>query len=352
MRMRLDRYLADMGIGTRSEVRKQVGFGKVTVDGKCIRNPGFPVPEGASVMYRGEEIPYEPFVYYMLHKPSGVITATEDRRQKTVLDLITERTRRDLAPVGRLDKDTEGLLLITNDGALAHRLLSPKKHVDKIYTAIVRGQVTEEDIEAFAAGLQVDRELTALPAALRIVKPEDADDPYLMERFREECRSRGKAEAAAGEASRGETSDAGEVSGGAAGGIASDAGEVSGGAASDAGEMSGGMVSDVEEVSGETASDAEEVSGGAVSDAGEVSGGASGGIASDAGEVSGEALTIVEVTIREGKYHQIKRMFQAVGKEVIYLKRITLGPLRLDPSLPRGKYRRISESELEQLFSL
>ena len=200
-----------------------------------IRDPGYAVPETAAVTYDGHPVLYEKNVYYMLNKPAGVISASEDPRQKTVIDLIDGQHRQDLYPVGRLDKDTEGLLLITNDGELTHRLLSPKKHVDKVYYARIKGRVTEADVTAFRQGLQVDAELKALPAELKIL-------------------------------SSGEDSE-------------------------------------------------------------------------------------VEVTIREGKFHQIKRMFQAVGKEVAYLKRLSMGSLRLDPELDLGQYRRLTDEELEGLLA-
>ena len=211
----------------RSELKKGIRGGRAAVDGRVIRDPGYAVPEKVAVTYDGHPVLYEKNVYYMLNKPAGVISASEDPRQKTVIDLIDGQHRQDLYPVGRLDKDTEGLLLITNDGDLTHRLLSPKKHVDKVYYARIKGRVTEEDVTAFRQGLQVDAELKALPAELKILS-------------------------------------------------------------------SGG--------------DSE-----------------------------------VEVTIREGKFHQIKRMFQAVGKEVTYLKRLSMGSLRLDPELGLGQCRKLTE---------
>ena len=120
--MRLDKYLSDMNVGTRTEIKKAVRQGQVSVDGVTVKNPGLSVKETSSVFYQGKEIIYEIFSYYMLNKPAGVITATEDRYQRTVLDLLPAERRKDLSPVGRLDKDTEGLLLITNDGDLNHRL--------------------------------------------------------------------------------------------------------------------------------------------------------------------------------------------------------------------------------------
>ena len=143
---RLDKYLADMSVGTRSEVKNLIKKGLVTVNGEVIRKPEYKVDiEKDDLVCRGEPVVYQTLVYYMLNKPAGVISATNDPKQQTVLDLITDKSRKDLFPVGRLDKDTEGLLLITNDGDLAHQLLSPKKHVDKVFRARIEGQVTAED---------------------------------------------------------------------------------------------------------------------------------------------------------------------------------------------------------------
>lgn len=169
----------------------------------------------------------------MLNKPQGVVSATEDNFQKTVLDLLGDSRRDDLFPVGRLDKDTEGLLLITNDGALAHRLLSPKKHVSKIYFAHIEGKVTEEDVAAFKKGLVIDEEFTALPAHLKILKSDDISE--------------------------------------------------------------------------------------------------------------------IEVEIFEGKFHQVKRMFQSVGKKVVFLKRLSMGTLILDSTLKPGEFRPLTRAELDLL---
>ena len=233
--LRLDRYLADMGAGTRSELKKGIRAGLVLVNGEIEKDPGRKVTEEDSVSFRGRRIAYEKYVYYMLHKPAGVISATEDRRQKTVLDLIDEEDRRkDLFPVGRLDRDTEGLLLITNDGDLAHALLSPARHVDKVYLAQVDGPLEEEDAAAFARGLQVEEDFRALPARLEILE-------------------------------------------------------------------------------------------------------------------KGAERSLARVTIREGKFHQIKRMFQARGREVLYLKRLSMGPLVLDEALAPGQWRRLKEEETAAL---
>lgn len=236
--MRLDKYLAQMGYGTRSEVRGRVRAGEVTVNTVVVRDPAEQVSERDLVTLAGEPVAYEKYVYYMLNKPAGVITATQDKKARTVLDLITEKTRKDLFPVGRLDRDTEGLLLITNDGDLAHRLLSPAHHVDKVYYAILDGPVGEKEIDLFARGLRVDEDLTAMPAQLRVLNSPESR--------RNGCE--------------------------------------------------------------------------------------------------------VEVTIQEGKYHQVKRMFEAVGRRVRYLKRISMGPLQLDPKLNPGEYRRLTEKELSVIM--
>lgn len=252
--MRLDKYLSDMGIGTRSEIRKDIKAGSVSVNGVIIRDPGTHVSADAAVTYRGQSVGYEEYVYYMLSKPAGVISASEDSTETTVVDLITEQKRKDLFPVGRLDRDTEGLLIITNDGEMAHRLLSPRRHVDKKYYARVTGKVTEEDIDAFASGIVLEDGLECLPADLKIIGIESSADSFSE-----------------------------------ADGIFSD---------------TAGNISDT------------------------------------------------EVTIREGKFHQIKRMFLALGHEVIYLKRLSMGPLSLDPDLAPGEYRRLTTEEITLLKSI
>ena len=171
--MRLDKYLAEMGVGTRQEVKKQIRQGKAAVNGTVVKAADTKIDETCDeVTIGGRNISYVSYEYYMLNKPAGVVSATEDRRDTTVIDLIKEKKRKDLFPVGRLDKDTEGLLLITNDGDLAHRLLAPKKHVDKVYYAKVAGIVTEEDVERFAQGIDIgtDEEEMTRPAKLDILK--------------------------------------------------------------------------------------------------------------------------------------------------------------------------------------
>lgn len=255
--MRLDKYLADMGLGTRTELKKIIKSGRVTVDGSVAKDPGTRVTDASVVSLDGSQIRYEEFVYYMLNKPAGIISASEDPREQTVVDLIEENSRRGLFPVGRLDRDTEGLLLITNDGALAHRLLSPKHHVDKTYYARVRGIITDADVQAFADGLTLPDGLKCMPAGLKILAVKNSPESEFPS-----------------------------------------------------------IKSGSEDLSSETES---------------------------------EILSEVLVTIREGKFHQIKRMFQAIGSEVLYLRRLSMGPLSLDESLSTGEYRRLTEDEVNLL---
>mgnify|MGYP004487935391 CR=1 FL=1 len=233
--IRLDKYLSEMGAGTRQEVKQYIRKGRVMVDGETALRPEMKVDETKVCVTLDEhKIGYASYVYYMMNKPAGVVSATEDKKEKTVIDLIEGQKRKDLFPVGRLDKDTVGLLLITNDGALAHRLLSPKHHVDKCYFAKVQGKVTKEDIHAFEKGVDIgtpeEPEMT-MPAKLEIINSDEISE--------------------------------------------------------------------------------------------------------------------IRLTIQEGKFHQVKRMFQAVGKEVIYLKRERMGSLCLDESLEEGGYRMLTEEELK-----
>ena len=234
--MRLDKYLAEMGVGTRQEVKKQIRQGKAAVNGTVVKAADTKIDETSDeVTICGRNISYVSYEYYMLNKPAGVVSATEDRRDTTVIDLIKEKKRKDLFPVGRLDKDTEGLLLITNDGDLAHRLLAPKKHVDKVYYAKIDGMVTEEDVKRFAEGIDIgaEEEEMTRPAKLDIMKSAEESE--------------------------------------------------------------------------------------------------------------------IRLTIHEGKFHQVKRMFLAVGKEVTYLKRERMGPLCLDENLKPGEYRLLTEEEIENV---
>ncbi len=237
--MRLDKYLADMNVGTRSDLKKAVRKGLVLVNDAVVRDPAFQVNGTETVIFDGMKIHYAQTEYLMMNKPVGVISASEDRRQKTVIDLLDGEHRKDLFPVGRLDKDAHGLLLLTNDGELAHRLLSPKKHVDKVYLVQAAGNVTDGDVEKFRTGIRYDRDLTAAPAGMEVLN-----------------------------------------------------------------RMEGGCTS----------------------------------------------ISVARVTIHEGKFHQIKKMFDAIEKPVLDLKRIQMGPLVLDESLEEGQYRPLTEDELQMLL--
>lgn len=172
--MRLDKFLCETGFGTRSQVKELLKKGQVTVNGVSAKKPEQKIDEHKDqITCQGKTASYEKYVYYMLHKPAGVVSATEDKREKTVLDLLKSEDRRDgIFPVGRLDKDTEGFLLLTDDGDLAHRLLSPRKHVDKTYYAKIAGSVTEAHIERFREGLDIGDEKKTLPAMLEILASE------------------------------------------------------------------------------------------------------------------------------------------------------------------------------------
>lgn len=225
---RLDKLLAATGRWSRKEAKALIKAGRVQVAGERPAGPEDKVEPGTLVTVDGRPISTETYVYVMLNKPAGVISSTEDPREETVLSLLPNQLRRlGLFPVGRLDKDTEGLLLLTNDGPLAHQLLAPNRHVDKVYYTEVDGQLDEVDREAFREGLTLADGTVCRPAALEILA-----DPS-------------------------------------------------------------------------------------------------------------QAL----VTLREGKYHQVKRMLAARGKPVVYLKRLSMGPLTLDPSLPAGRWRMLSQEE-------
>ena len=230
---RLDKLLASTGRWSRREVKELIARGRVRVDGQSAKRPEEKCdPQKSFIQVDGEAVDCAPYVYIMLHKPAGLLSATQDKKQATVLDLLPEHLRRrGLFPVGRLDKDTEGLLLLTDDGPLGHELLSPRKHVDKVYYARVDGSIDQEDVEALAAGMILGDGLACLPAGL-----EPLGDGS-------ECR----------------------------------------------------------------------------------------------------------VTLREGKYHQVKRMLAARGKPVVYLKRLSMGPLQLDESLAKGAWRPLTEGELRAL---
>lgn len=236
--LRLDKYLAHAGIGSRSDVRTYIKKGNISVNNTIIKKADYKINSDSDIIkFQNQIIHYSTFVYYILNKPAGYVSATIDNTAPTVLSLIRENTK-NLFPVGRLDKDTEGLLLITNDGELSHHLLAPKRHVDKTYYAIIEGIVRENDILTFQKGVVIgDDDLDiAQPAILKILNTS-----------------------------------------------------------------------------------------------------------------INENRSYIEVTVHEGKFHQVKRMFHAIGKKVIYLKRIQFGPITLPETLSLGKYRTLTEEEIHLL---
>lgn len=232
---RLDKFLCDSLNITRKEAKEVVKKGKVTINGEVVKKPECKLDaDDDQVEFEHHPVIFEQFHYLMLHKPQGVVSATKDNHDKTVIDLIHEEYKDKLFPVGRLDKDTEGLLLLTDDGMLAHELLSPKKHVDKVYFAKVAGRFTDKEIKRFKEGLDIGNGEKAKEASLEVLKAEKDQSEVL-------------------------------------------------------------------------------------------------------------------ITITEGKFHQVKRMVKAVGSEVLYLKRLSMGSLKLDEELEIGTYRRLSEEELHEL---
>lgn len=233
--MRLDKYLADLQMGTRSQVKDFIKKGMITVNGETITKADFKINENSDcVTCKGKTLAYQKYRYFLLHKPEGVITATKDNHDKTVMDLLPKELSCDFFPVGRLDKDTEGFLLITNDGELSHRLLSPKKHVAKTYYVECNGIMTPEKRQALEQGVDIGDEKKTLPAKVEIIKKE-------------------------------------------------------------------------------------------------------------------ENTYVIELTITEGRFHQVKRMIQAIGGEVTYLKRLSMGGLSLGKSLTKGDYRELTSEEVDIL---
>ncbi len=287
--IRLDRFLAEHGAGTRSEVKKILRSGRVAVSGVVETRPERKVEPGNDrITLDGRELLWQPFVCLMLHKPAGCITATEDRRQQTVMDLIDHPRKKELFPVGRLDLDTEGLLLLMNDGALAHRMLSPKHHVEKTYFARVAGEVTGEDVEAFRLGVDIGEKELTLPAKLSILRVTDAHT------------KRSEADCSESEINREQSNREEERN------------------------------PEEERTHGTHCEDCK----------------CGAGLSQDG------AISEVTLTICEGKFHQVKRMFEARGKKVLYLKRISMAGLGLDDALAPGQWRELTKEEMERLQTL
>lgn len=232
--IRLDKALSNMGIASRKEIKMAVRKGQVFLNQQLVKQADIKITELDTITYQGVLLQYQEYEYYMLNKPSGYVSATTDKRERTVMELISSK-RPDLFPVGRLDKDTVGLLLVTNDGALAHRLLSPTTHVDKTYYVKVTGKIADDAVERFAEGILIGESELCLPATLEII--ENAE------------------------------------------------------------------------------------------------------------------ISSARLTIQEGKFHQVKRMFHQIGSEVIYLKRISMGAVSLDETLAEGECRPLTKDEIECLQS-
>ena len=246
--MRIDKYLADCGIGTRSEVKKYIKAKQITVNGTVALKPETKIDENADVIcFKGQPITYEKYVYYLFHKPAGCVTAKQDNIHQTVMDYFPEDIHaKDIAPVGRLDLDTEGLLLLTNDGPLTHHLLSPAHHIPKTYYAILDKEVPADAVEKFAEGVDIGDDKPTLPAELVILPT---------------------------------------------------------------GTVSNGEIKGTE---------------------------------------ADKPVYSVELTIHEGRFHQVKRMFEAVGCTVTYLKRLSMGSLVLG-ELSKGDYRKLLPEEVQSL---
>lgn len=238
--LRIDKYLADCGIGTRSEVKKYIKAKQITVNGEVVGKPEQKIDENVDVVcFKGQPITYEKYVYYLFHKPAGCVTAKQDNVHKTVMEYFPEEIRaKDISPVGRLDLDTEGLLLFTNDGALTHHLLSPTHHIPKTYYAVLDKEVPLSAVELFKEGVDIGDDKMTLPAEL-VVLPESVDS-------------------------------------------------------------------------------------------------------------DGKMVYSAELTIHEGRFHQVKRMFEAVGCTVIYLKRLSMGSLELG-ELPKGEYVKLTANQVIKL---
>lgn len=234
---RLDKVLSNMGYGSRKDVKKHIKDGKVKVNGMIVSDNEYKLnPYEDEILFRDERVLYKKYIYIMMNKPQGLVSSTDDPKTRTVIDLLKEEYLiYKPFPVGRLDKDTEGLLLISNDGKLAHELLSPRKGVDKTYYVEVDGYVEEKHIEVFKQGVILEDGYKTLPAELDIIK--------------------------------------------------------------------------------------------------------------------GEIISKVYLTIQEGKFHQVKRMFESIGMKVLFLKRVSMGPLILDKLLNQGEYRELTEEELDILKS-
>lgn len=240
--MRLDKYLGDHNLGTRKQIKEYLKNGRCTVNGIVAVKPDVHINElSDEIAFDGKVLSYARFHYFMLYKPAGVVSATNDKRNVTVLDLLKEENLKNLSPCGRLDIDTEGLLLITDDGVMIHNLLSPKKHVDKVYEVHIAHELSEEDIKRLTDGVNIgdkNDDGSVKPTLPAVVTQKERDN---------------------------------------------------------------------------------------------------------------DGNPVIELTIHEGRFHQVKRMLEAVGNEVLFLKRLSMGPLFLDEKLAPGEYRALTDEEIKKL---
>jgi 16S rRNA pseudouridine516 synthase len=291
--MRLDRFLTEVGCGSRSQVKDGIRKGSVQVNGKIAKKGELKIDEESDcVLFRGKVCEYHRFWYFMMHKPAGVVTAVRDAKERTVMDCFAQSCKDggflrqipgDLAPVGRLDKDTEGLLLLTNNGALAHRMLSPTKHVEKTYFVRAKGSLTVADINSLCQGVSIGDEKPTLPAKVQILHTT--------------------------------TDDAVE--------------DTAGDTATDTADDT------VEDTADDTTDDTTDDTADDTTD-----------------DTADDTASTVELllTICEGRFHQVKRMLAAVGCEVVYLKRLRFGSLELDEDLAPGAFRPLTEEEIHDCF--
>ena len=304
--IRLDKYLSNMTGESRSIIKSEIKKGNVIVNGSTVLKAENKIDEiKDEVIYKGESVAYSKYAYYMFNKPAGCVSATTDNTCKTVIDYLKNEQISGLFPVGRLDKDTEGLLIITNDGELAHKLLSPKKHVEKKYYARIKGNLPTDVEKRFEDGLDIGDEKKTLPARIEVLqnaKTTESTDKLT-----------GKTDNMTGKTDN-TTGKTDNMTG-----------------------KTDNMTGKTDNMTGNTDNITDVV----ISDR------------SDALPDEGPALfdSEVYVVITEGRYHQVKRMFKAVGCEVTYLERKSMGGLELDDTLRRGEYRKLTAEEINTLLN-
>lgn len=253
--IRIDKFLADSGVGSRADVKNIIKKGRVLVDGTVVKDPGLKVSKEQEIVFDGKRLSYEKYHYYMLNKPQGVVSATDDNTARTVIDILSDENVKSLFPVGRLDKDTEGLLLITDDGELSHNLLSPRKHVEKTYFVVSDAELSKDHIALIEEGIDIGDDKLCKPAKIELADENEGQVKGILNRI-----------------------------------------------------SSNDLMTDIK----------------------------------------GE-MFFYYLRITEGRFHQVKRMFKACDANVIFLKRLSMGPLALDETLMPGEYRKLTQSEIDLL---